>query len=726
MRLIWLILLSLLVLLSACSEEPPPPPVEESPTITPPTAVPAQTVSSNQVCPDFVQDALSEVDGTCDATGRNQACYGNMQISASPKSSDTELQFQQPGDIVDVVDIGSLRLDPLNLDSEIWGVALLRLQANLDDTNPGQNVTFLMFGDVELENRTSDNTTNINSFYFSSGIGDAACKSAPESGLLIQTPEGVGKVDLLLNEVGISIGSTAYLQAQPNADMVINVVEGQADVTSQGVTESVVAGNRTTIELDENGIADSPPTPPEPYETEPLRQLPINNLPRPIMITERTLNLGNPSDPADRLIATGSGEIVTEGAIDEYPLTVEAGQRIYLDGLEDSTRNIYWNLYSEDDDRILLFTQAYNDLGAHVFEEAGTYIIRIWGDDSTVGTYNFQVWDAPISQQELTLPTNPPAQLIGLGAGEIETVGTVDEFSLTVEAGQRVYLDGLEDSTRNIYWNLYSADDDRILLFTQAYNDLGAYVFEEAGTYIIRIWGDNSTVGTYNFQVWNAPISQQELTLAADPPAQLIGLGTGEIETVGTVDEFPITVEAGQRVYFDGLEDSTRNIYWNLYTADDDRILLFTQSYNDLGAYVFEEAGIYIIRIWGDDSTVGTYNFQVWNAPISQQELTLPTDPPAQLIGLGTGEIETVGTVDEFPITVEAGQQVYFDGLEDSTRNIYWNLYTADNDRILLFTQSYNDLGAHVFEEAGTYIIRVWGDDSTVGTYAFEVREGDE
>ena len=40
----------------------------------------------------------------------------------------------------------------MNASTGAWGVALMRIQANLPDTLPGQNVTMLIFGDVQIQN----------------------------------------------------------------------------------------------------------------------------------------------------------------------------------------------------------------------------------------------------------------------------------------------------------------------------------------------------------------------------------------------------------------------------------------------------------------------------------------------------------------------------------------------------------------------------------------------
>ncbi len=55
---------------------------------------------------------------------------------------------------------------------------MLRIQANLPDTMPGQNVTILLFGDVSIYNADSEDDETygpMQAFYFRAGVGDAPC-----------------------------------------------------------------------------------------------------------------------------------------------------------------------------------------------------------------------------------------------------------------------------------------------------------------------------------------------------------------------------------------------------------------------------------------------------------------------------------------------------------------------------------------------------------------------
>lgn len=234
-------------------------------------------------CPVIVQQALATTAEACTATGRNQACYGNLDLTADPQPGVTDLKFEQTGDIADVTKISALRLSNLNAQTGTWGVALLKLRANLPETLPGQNVIVLLFGNVELlQDPHAENGQFMQAFYFRAGVGDAPCAEAPDSGILIQTPEGAGLINLRVNEVDIRLGSTVYLQS--GTTLTINVIEGAAQITSQGTTQVVPAGSKVNVPLDENLAASGPPSNPEPYILDNVQQLPINVLERPIEI----------------------------------------------------------------------------------------------------------------------------------------------------------------------------------------------------------------------------------------------------------------------------------------------------------------------------------------------------------------------------------------------------------------------------------------------------------
>jgi hypothetical protein len=105
-----------------------------------------------QSCPALVNNALDAIGDNCDGLTRNTACYGYDRVSATFLSEVPEDFFIQPADVTDIVELETLTTAALNLSNNIWGVAVMSLQADIPDSLPGQAVTFVLMGDVEVEN----------------------------------------------------------------------------------------------------------------------------------------------------------------------------------------------------------------------------------------------------------------------------------------------------------------------------------------------------------------------------------------------------------------------------------------------------------------------------------------------------------------------------------------------------------------------------------------------
>jgi len=244
------------------------------------------TLAQEDDCPTIVRTALAETENVCLDTARNQICYGNIQLEAIARENAPELTFSQPGDIINAGDVQALQLSPLSGDT--WGIAMMKLQANLPSTLPGQNVTFVLFGDVEVRNAVEEDEVDeeapLQAFYFKTGLNDAPCDAAPDSGLMIQTPEGAGKINFTVNAVEITLGSTAYLQAQPEGDMTVSVLEGEVTLEAFGVTVTIPAGSSATVPMDDQMQASGPPEEAEPFDPSDLASLPTGLLELPITL----------------------------------------------------------------------------------------------------------------------------------------------------------------------------------------------------------------------------------------------------------------------------------------------------------------------------------------------------------------------------------------------------------------------------------------------------------
>jgi len=229
-------------------------------------------------CPAYVQQVLTELDRVCSSVQRNQVCNANTRVNATPAAENTRFSFDV-GDSVGIEAIDGLRLSPLNQRRGEWGIVLMRVQANLPDAYPGQNVTLVAFGATKVTPLFSGADRHLgHEFRLETRIGRLECSAAQLDGLLIQSPAGTRRVELTINGVDFLFGSTLFLTAVPGQAMTIRTLEGAAYVrTAQG--ESLApAGAQLSIPMDESMNPVGAPEMPIAYQVDELVSLPLSLL----------------------------------------------------------------------------------------------------------------------------------------------------------------------------------------------------------------------------------------------------------------------------------------------------------------------------------------------------------------------------------------------------------------------------------------------------------------
>jgi|GEM_PF-5344197 len=119
----------------------------------------AGVAAAQEVCSPLVAEALQVVGAGCSETGRNEACYGNTQVSVAFQEGITPAAFSDSGDLVSLPELQSLITEPFEDASGDWGIAVLRLLTAFPEET---SLTMVLFGDTELNNAgemDSDNRT---------------------------------------------------------------------------------------------------------------------------------------------------------------------------------------------------------------------------------------------------------------------------------------------------------------------------------------------------------------------------------------------------------------------------------------------------------------------------------------------------------------------------------------------------------------------------------------
>ena len=214
----------------------------------------SSAASGETSCEDLIALALQVSDEGCQTIGSNQVCYGNENITANV-SQNYVGRFNIVGDTIPIEGLEVLSASPLDMVNNFWGVAVMKLKANIQGTVLGQNVTFMVFGDTEVDNDSGDMST----FYFSTGFSGITCREVPFDGLLIEMDEGVGII-FRANGVDFLLEGDAVLKANPGEEMTVSMISGSGKVYANGQMEEFSQGTFITVSMDENLNPIGPPS----------------------------------------------------------------------------------------------------------------------------------------------------------------------------------------------------------------------------------------------------------------------------------------------------------------------------------------------------------------------------------------------------------------------------------------------------------------------------------
>lgn len=218
------------------------------------------TVIAQGACGELVTRALDKTSANCKNPIPNTVCYGNGLIFAQAQTG-TSLTFATDGDIAPIDAFAGITHSPLDEVAQLWGVSLMSLQANIPDTSPGQVVQIIVFGNVEVSD------VQQSAFRFTTGVGTPTCAEAPANGIMVRTPEGVAEVTLTINEVDITMGSTAFMEANLTDGMTVTMLDGVARLKVANITQPVSFSQQSNIPLGQFGQNLVPTAPPSPAQT---------------------------------------------------------------------------------------------------------------------------------------------------------------------------------------------------------------------------------------------------------------------------------------------------------------------------------------------------------------------------------------------------------------------------------------------------------------------------
>ena len=475
-----------------------------------------------------------------------------------------------------------------------------------------------------------------------------------------------------------------------------------------------------------------------------------------------------------------TGNIETAGDVDWIAVTLVAGKsyRIDLKGWQtgDGTLRdpMLHGIYDADG---TLVAGTRDDDGGAGFNSrltftattSGTYYVAAgtydWGITNP-GTYTLSVMDlAPSAPANLAEVATTVTVDSDSAAGEIESIGNVDWFAVTLEAGKTYHIDvkgasSLTGTLNNPYLGgLYDADGTLIEDTGDDDGGLGRdsrlkFTVTESGTYYMAVGAFDSLKGTYGVSVTDVTDGipdDYDASTETTGTVAVNGSVTGEVEEAGDVDWFAVTLEAGKtyRIDLKGLENKDGSLYdpelHGIYDADG--TLIEDTGNDDSGAgrnsqltFTATESGTYYIAAGATDSLAwpnlrGTYELSVTDLAVTDVPADLTTESATVAVGGSvTGEVETSGNVDWFKVILEAGKSYQIDvkgavSLAGTLDNPYLGgLYTSEGT---LIASTGDDDGGEgrdsrltfTAKTSGTYYMAVGAYEDLTGTFAVSVTD---
>lgn len=300
--------------------------------------------------------------------------------------------------------------------------------------------------------------------------------------------------------------------------------------------------------------------------------------------------------------------------------------------------------------------------------------------------------------------TPPPVLVVGdTVLGRIRIPGDRDEFSFSGSKGQTIFFDALQYTGDYRNWNFEVFSPSGVKVADSTLVGDQFLQLAETGNYRIAISTDNVQLGNYGFRVIDheqAPVIPLDTTINGD-------LGPGTQSKL-----YRFTGNQGQKLFIDALNKSG-TFGWTLYNSSNGAVAS-SSNFSDLEV-TLPVSGDYTLALQGRSGFTGSasYSFRVITPDLITQPMALDTNI--------SGSISEKGEQDIYTFNGVAGQQLYFDTMNTTTRDLKVNVYDPNGFKITEFDPRF-DLGPHqdlTLTTDGQYRVVVDGTNEARGGYLF-------
>jgi hypothetical protein len=138
---------------------------------------------------------------------------------------------------------------PFNAATGEWGIAVLRLDANLPGVLPGQNTTLLLMGDAQLAAGGAAGAP-MQAFTVRVGVGQPQCAGLPPSSITINGPQRAN-LELTVNGANMRLGSSVTIRQGSNPNQLRFLVTAGRLAVENGPT--IPVGFAANVNVNDDG-----------------------------------------------------------------------------------------------------------------------------------------------------------------------------------------------------------------------------------------------------------------------------------------------------------------------------------------------------------------------------------------------------------------------------------------------------------------------------------------
>jgi hypothetical protein len=303
-----------------------------------------------------------------------------------------------------------------------------------------------------------------------------------------------------------------------------------------------------------------------------------------------------PPPPLAALVAF-DGTIAEPDATAEHPVTLTAGQVVYIAGLGECASTVDYHLATPSGSQLGGSPYVCDDVGRVVAPETGTYRLVVESFSGGTGPYHIEMTPVPA---DVTVPIVPGQPV----SGEITRSGEHHQYTFAAPAGDVVYLRGDGPCGGGAVYRLLTPSAGQLGGVPYVCDDIGRQVLPESGTYTMQVESYDGGIGVYDLVV--VPVPADVTT-----PIAVGDRVSGTITTPGEQHRYTFPAAARSFLELDGFEPCSTSVVYRLLTPSGTQVGGRPYACSDLGRQELPETGEYTLVVESYGAGAGTYQIQV-------------------------------------------------------------------------------------------------------------------